>query len=147
MLPENLLHEKIAAARQFLRVAQERIPQLIPGCSVEVADAQLDDFIRDNTTHELFPPQAADDATQAWITDNFRVGEIQCENCIHPISCPICWHERFLRGWLVRDHTLALCYNCGAVFYCDNGQVLEEFAGNRENWGAQGIALAATLKA
>ena len=146
MLPEDLLRTKIVAARRFLEIARDRVPQAIPRCKLEVVDVGIDDFIRDATTHQIIPPQAADSATQLWITENFRVGVIRCEQDGRVIPCPICWHEQFLRGWKVPDHTIALCYNCGAKFFCDNGQVLQEFAGNRCDWGAQGIILAITLQ-
>ncbi len=146
MLPDDLLEEKLTNARLFLEVARARVPRLIPGCMVESAETRLDDFIRDATTHQLNPPQAADPATQQWIAANFRVGVIRSLQNNHPIPCPVCWHDHFLRGWQVPDHTMALCYNCGAVSFCDNGQVLQEFVGNRWEWGARAIAMAAAFQ-
>ena len=69
---------------------------------------------------------------------------ITCECCDEEIPCPKC-NNIFLRGWAAKERTLALCYDCGSVFWCDSGEIIETMKGNKENWGAKALVIVGSL--
>jgi Zn-finger nucleic acid-binding protein len=77
--------------------------------------------------------------------EDYKTHPIICECCGEKIACPNCGNTDRLRGWGASGRTLALCYDCGAVFWADSGEILKFFEGNKDIWGAMGMALAFTL--
>jgi len=55
------------------------------------------------------------------------------------VKCPICTNN-MLRGWESKQGTIALCYECGALFECNTGNIISQFEGNPEIWGAKALA-------
>ncbi len=59
MMPENILQRKIKGARISPGGARSHSPVVL-GCTVQVTEAQSDNFIRNAQIREILPPQAAD---------------------------------------------------------------------------------------
>lgn len=74
------------------------------------------------------------------IKKDFPVHVITCECHNEPIPCPICEEIEFLRGWDDNGRTLAVCYFCGTVFYCDNDKIVTTFTDNPSRWAPRVIA-------
>jgi hypothetical protein len=76
------------------------------------------------------------------IKNQFPVHTITCENHNRPIPCPFCGELDFLRGWDDDGRTLALCYFCGTVFYCDTNEIVDVLTDNPSRWAPRVIAIA-----
>ncbi|MHA1755549.1 MAG: hypothetical protein ACTSVV_02180 [Promethearchaeota archaeon] len=68
---------------------------------------------------------------------NYPVHRIICQCCNEPIPCPNCGETDLLRGW----ERYAICYGCGAYFNFETGEIIEIFEGDRDFWGAMGLAM------
>ncbi|WXG41464.1 MAG: hypothetical protein WED07_11975 [Candidatus Freyarchaeum deiterrae] len=80
------------------------------------------------------------------MVEEYKTHPIICECCGEKIACPKCKNTERLRGWNAKGRTLALCYDCGTIFWADSGEILTSLMGDKNIWGATAMALAFSLK-
>nr|MDO8081856.1 hypothetical protein [Candidatus Freyarchaeota archaeon] len=78
--------------------------------------------------------------------DDYKTHSIICECCGEKIACPTCGNTERLLPLAFQPRTLALCYDCGAIFWADSGEILTSLVGDKSIWGATAMALVFSLK-
>ena len=58
--------------------------------------------------------------------------------------CPVC-DNKMLRGWSVGERTIALCHDCGSLFWCDTGLVEHTFTGDKNFFAGQALIIVGEL--
>lgn len=77
------------------------------------------------------------------IKKNHPIHTIQSEGSNKLIPCPSCAHTDMFRAWKAYfERTLAICMNCGALFFADSLEIVDVFSGNRDFWGAEALSRA-----
>lgn len=77
------------------------------------------------------------------IKENYPVHTIRSERSNKLIPCPSCNHTDLFRAWEAHfKRTLAICMNCGTLFFADSFEIIDIFSGNRDFWGAEALSRA-----
>lgn len=77
------------------------------------------------------------------IKNNYPVHTIRSERSGRLIPCPSCGHVDLFRAWEAYfERTLAICMNCGTLFFTDSFEIIDVFSGNRDFWGAEALSQA-----
>lgn len=77
------------------------------------------------------------------IKENYPVHTIRSERSNKLIPCPSCNHTDLFRSWEAHfKRTLAICMNCGTLFFADSFEIIDIFSGNRDFWGAKALSQA-----
>ncbi len=77
------------------------------------------------------------------IKNNYPVHTIRSERSGRLIPCPSCGHVDLFRAWEAYfERTLAICMNCGTLFFTDSFEIIDVFSGNRDLWGAEALSRA-----
>ena len=61
-----------------------------------------------------------------------------CDCLIIERSCPLC-QNTLLKEWELANRTLGLCFICGMVFWCENGEVIKQLSGNKKAWEREAL--------
>lgn len=73
----------------------------------------------------------------------YPVHTIRSERSNKLIPCPSCNHTDLFRAWEAHfKRTLAICMNCGTLFFADSFEIIDAFSGNRDCWGAKALSRA-----
>ena len=79
------------------------------------------------------------------VVENYKTHPIICGCCGEKIACPNCGNTERVRSWGAKERTVALCYDCGAIFWADSGEILTYLEGDKQIWGAMGMAFACLM--
>ena len=170
---EHRIQKKVGLSEKFFRYITRRFADLFPSSQLVPIQPTIDDYIYHAVTGELLPPLGECNLSELHPSDRtyvkqvtpksqkqplkiselplnqikrtYPVRSITCECCDKRIPCPQCAQSDLLRGWGVKERTVALCYGCGILFFCDTSEILVQLEGPRESWGAQAIAIVAGL--
>ncbi len=171
--PAQQIAQKVRRSEQFYHFLTKRFAVIFPGCQLVPVEPTIDDYTHDPITGALLPPLGTLPPSEIHPSDleymvtltpkaapkrknipkvlrrtikqRYPVHRIKCECCERWISCPSCDQKALLRGWKVGYRTVALCYGCGTIFFCDTGEILATCTGPRGAWGARAIALVTNL--